>query len=119
MSKEKGNDMTPNEINAAIAEIRGWIKFYEEGDDEGTGKWFWHRGNENLSAPPDYYHSLDACAEFERTMTDTRQMEAYVFYVKQIIGRPDVIFNLDYCMIVLPPQIKCEAFLRMHNKWRE
>ena len=131
MSKEKGNVMTPEEINRKIAELCGWkfiIGDYVSWDKvierEGGRVAAWRNPQGVCYEPadriiPDYYHSLDACAEFERTLTDTRQMEAYVFYIKQSFGILDNVYNVEFCLTTLTAPQRCEAFLRMHNKWRE
>jgi hypothetical protein len=63
--------MTNEEITIAVHEALGWIKLLE-----GPNHYGYKRGDEwhYLHQVPNYPESLDACAEFEATLTDHELM---------------------------------------------
>ena len=117
MSNEKGNDMTPEEINKEIAELLGWTELYIAHSQYLWGR---HPNTGRMWQVDDYYHSLDACAEFERKM-ESRPIGFYLAELHYVCSRqsaPYMCANPRVVIIATAPQ-RCEAFLRMHNKWRE
>ena len=118
--------MKPEEINKAIAEKCGWYVANEcicnilrarDGSPE----------LEPVAPLPDYYHSLDACAEFERTLgdSDSRPALDYWIAVGRVVSKPTkepgktyrTISEVDKMRATAPQ--RCEAFLRTHNLWKE
>lgn len=77
----------------------------------------------DVEALPNYPTSLDACREFEQTIKDTQQgyYNAVLFNIatnrnlSSAIKEPSFIFQA----ITATPLQRCEAFLRLHNKWIE
>jgi hypothetical protein len=78
----------------------------------------------------DFYHSLDACAEFERTIQPMDWYD-YAKRIRIIIQRdcnkpecydpgcaPAVMIADIWFYCATAPQ-RCEAFLRLHGKWVE
>lgn len=109
--------MTPKQINRAIAELCGW--------KPGPGQigfckaWFEICGETLLPEHqvPDYFHDLNACAEFERTLdvnvgSEDSPRYAYSTQVYNIVPQGQQPFRAT------APQ-RCEAFLRLHGKWKE
>ena len=58
-----------------------------------------------------YAESLDACAEFERTLDRIRRRE----YVRQLYH----ITENDFGALCATPAQRCEAFLCMKGMWKE
>lgn len=137
--------MTPTEINRAIAELCGWKLHRETGKlfndmaysfvcaypRDGTtnfdGEWIsWSdlKPNEFTSDNdiPNYHASLDACAEFERTIRDDYSRSCYAETLSTVrIGEElDDLNSLEVfeTATASAPQ-RCEAFLRLHEKWEE
>lgn len=101
--------MTPEAQIIAIAEACGWIKTYEEGEDEGCGKWFWHKGNQNLKRPPDYCNDLNAMHEAEKVL-ESNQEQSYFELLHDIAG------NLKFYRATAAQ--RAEAFLKTLNLWK-
>jgi hypothetical protein len=85
--------MTPEEINVAITEILGY---------------------RNAKFIPHFFSDLNACAEIEKTLN-----EGAILDYRETLS--DML--KDDCRIGLgfhatAPQ-RCEAFLRMHGRWKE
>lgn len=100
--------MTPDQINRAIAELCGTIRVDRIEADKEAGAII------TYTKCPDYFHDLNACAEFERTMENqfTTDAERYWRLLESMApDHPHVIF-------ATAPQ-RCEAFLRLHGKWTE
>jgi hypothetical protein len=96
--------MKPEEINRAILVARG----YKLGGDhwqEVGGKMV------NIDNPPDCHGSLDACAEFERTLDRIQRRE----YVRQLYH----ITENDFGAHCATAAQRCEAYLRMKELWNE
>lgn len=89
--------MNESEMRIAIATKCGWIKAYEEGEDEGTGNWFWHRGNQNLRQPPNYPADLNAMHEAEKVLNEKQQ----VWYLQKLtqVRFKDGVSGMIACMI--------------------
>jgi len=104
--------MTTNEQRIAIAEACGWIRAYEEGDDEGCGKWFWHKGSKNLKQPPDYLNDLNAMHEAEKVFLKMETLcfwETYSNRLTTSLGCTD-IFHATAAQ-------KSKAFLQTLGLW--
>jgi len=114
--------MNDEEINRAIAEHLGWIV------PDGCANWrtrpdgkmvFFNPLSEQ-DPIPNYCGDLNACAEFEKTIVD---WVCYRIKLSNVLGigyAPD----LDICedvraFVSAKPKQRCEAFLRIHNKWKE
>ena len=115
--------MTPDEIRIAVAECCGWQQHkYNRAycSCPSTPKGaaiLWPTGL------PNYPASLDACAEFEKTLTFNFNAE------KNGSEWMDYLEWLGYCgenntselarLILATPLQRCEAFLRVKGKWRD
>ena len=94
--------MKNEEINIAIAESLGWKTI--EGIWVGPKNW---KGEE----VPKYAESLDACAEFERTL-ELRDLADYSYKLMDIT-------NTTYEAITATARQRCEAYLRVKGNWRD
>lgn len=74
----------------AIAERVGW-KLNDDWRRPGIGKWYEKKGEpaRRLVRLPDYLNDLNACAEFEATLTD-RQYESYRQELYFVAGSNDI-----------------------------
>ena len=99
--------MTNKEINDAVFRSLGW-SIVEDSPYKGCN---WNRGAAYTAKPPNYAESLDACAEFERTLDRIQRRE----YVRQLY---DITEN-DFGAHCATPAQRCEAFLRVKGKWRD
>lgn len=70
---------------------------------------------------PDVYNSLDACAEFERTLA-REERKKYIIQLIMVVGpaakrdSPTDWENGWYEITAIAPQ-RCEAFLRVKDLW--
>ena len=115
--------MESKEINKLIAEACGWRLIH--GDFVSWGKVNERVGGKTIAwrnpqgvcyEPswqhlPNYYASLDACAEFERTLDKIQRRE----YVRQLYH----ITENDFGAHCATPEQRCEAFLRIKGLWVE
>ena len=102
--------MKPEEINNAIAEKCG----YSEEEIE-----FGYTLSQMSEPLPDYYNSLDDCAEFERTL-DVRRFRIYGQHLARTCQyKGDDTWSDERKLICATAPQRCEAFLRMHNLWKE
>lgn len=116
--------MTPTEINRAIAEIQGWIPTkttvtFDGGWECEETRWAYPGKGSGHFNPPNYHGSLDLCAEFEATIKSSADICRYVVRLEEIIqgpGFPSPIGTIAFVRATAPQ--RCEAFLRMHNKWK-
>lgn len=101
--------MSPQEQNIAIAEACGWKRpFGNTGD--------WERPDGSMArhlSIPSYHSDLNACAEFEATLTPIQE-EFYRLKLSSITHRG----GRDRNVFATAPQ-RCEAFLRTLNLWKE
>lgn len=70
------------------------------------------------SDPPRFSESLDACAEFERAMTDKVDRVRYMEELGMIInrdhdGEPRFIGATPYHFATATPEQRCRAFVKM------
>lgn len=97
--------MTTDKIRIAIAQELGWT--------ERVSGW-WKDPDRNREddgeLPPNYPASLDACAEFEKTLTE----EEYQQFGLELL-------KLNHTQRVLSATTlqRCEAYLRVKGKWVE
>lgn len=138
--------MTPDQINAAIAELCGEQRmfavekggmYYREGGHGYTcslleaGRYMESAAKRELCAGEpmsivpfpgkNYYGDLNACAEMEATLTD----EQYIKYAQELNAtwfkaNPTLKNRIGICRSAsaTAPQ-RCEAFLRLHGRWVE
>lgn len=100
--------MTPEEINIAIAESLGVMK------------WSYALPKKVPHCDMlDYHSSLDACAEFEATITTPFEMSCYASLVFEQLSEVDQSGELDFCMITATAPQRCEAYLRLKRLWKE
>jgi hypothetical protein len=110
--------MKPLEIRIKIAALRGWTEIKEHlgsawgippekfnceaisiiGSQVGDGYYI-----------PDYFNDLNACREFEKSLTEEEQ-ERYAAAIARRIG-----FDFDYDswfdLISISPEVRCYAFM--------
>lgn len=89
--------MTQQEKNQRMCERAGWVKFFEPGDEEGTGRWVWHKGNKNVRRLPNLFESLDAVHEVEMHLGNSANPTAalwwqYIETLTKICGNVPAIF---------------------------
>jgi len=109
--------MTPEEQNIAIAEALGWtnVRMQYSGPDVGIvgrleGQW--------AGRPvPAYRSDLNACADFEATLTDHERHEMYPHVLQQVYVK-DWNTKETNPLYATAPQ-RCEAFLRTRGIWRD
>lgn len=74
--------LTDDEIKSLIRKSQGWTEL-----KEGPHPYGWRLGDEwhYLHNVPNYPGSLDACAEFEKTLTTEEQQE-YFYQLNEEVG---------------------------------
>lgn len=109
--------MTPQEINIAIAQACGWnwesktTLVHPKGDGNGYVV-FNDKGEiDSFYKLPQYHTSLDACAEFEATLT-SEEREDYCACLWTVTAH-------EFATITATAPQRCEAFLRVKGPWRE
>jgi len=117
--------MTKDEINIAISEICGWVpvRNHWEKDDVSA---YCNDSHCHLQLP-DYHGDLNAMHEAERTLDGTTEWngeenhtcaeEAYMGHLSKAVK--DGRFADDWQLITATAAQRAEAFLRVHNLWRE
>lgn len=107
--------MTPEAQKIAIAEALDSVAFERHPIDseliaDGDGGW---------KELPDYLNDLNACHEFEKTLTHEQKAEyldcLYQFAVRESDGVTDELFLQVHATAAQ----RAEAFLRTIGKWRE
>lgn len=97
--------MTPEEINIAIA------------DSLGVMKWSYALPKKVPHCDMlDYHSSLDACAEFEATM-DKQEQSDYICALGGLCQEPDLDDWAGVCFATAPQ--RCEAYLKLKGLWKE
>lgn len=68
-----------------------------------------------------YTRSLDACAEFEKTITSESDKNHYVNLLNQIYDEFGELSNVcsDFMLATATAVQRCEAYLRMKGLWSE
>jgi len=111
--------MTEEQINIAIAESLGW-KLHSELDETWCAP---HQSDcplvNELVPRPNYTTSLDACAEFEKSMDCT----TCAIYSRTLRDKcdenpPSDVSAENYGWHASPKD-RCEAYLRTMNLWKE
>jgi hypothetical protein len=96
--------MTQKEKRIKIAEACGWAKSKSQHPD---WEWIWMRGESHCYALPDYFGSLDAMHEAERSIKDSSFWKTYKYILK--------------CMPIDPihatAEQRAEAFGQALNLW--
>lgn len=127
-------DMTKDEIRIAVAEAMGWTRMDEDFNPGVHGKTLFTCGTSLQGTPPcdkdkpeddqayekvpNYPESLDACAEFERALTEDECVE-YNSWLVSVIGPTVRLAKSDTWTWGALPMQRCEAFLRVKSLWRE
>lgn len=139
--------MTNEEIRIAVAELCGytWSKPHfghdsiwhvtpiSPGQDDlwndDSSKWAGepHDVQQEIQLLPNYPESLDACREFENKL-NTEQFYAYWDILYAMISPINLVIEKQKqkvrwkgqveCARATPLQ-RCEAFLSLHNKWKD
>jgi hypothetical protein len=98
--------MTPEQQNIAIAEVMGWTNIAAPPYQDWQHPTLPSRNTP--SGRPAYHSDLNACAEFESTLTGNEWDK----YCDHFGG------SLRGCASATAPQ-RCEAFLRVKGLWRD
>jgi hypothetical protein len=78
------------------------------------------KDNEIRRNLPNYHASLDACREFEATIKTLNDMGDYMVNLERAITGVGIRSTSgQFAMITATAAQRCEAFLRMHKKWKE
>lgn len=100
--------MTDNEIREALAETQGY---------ERRADGFWREvGHVGSCGIPDYPSDLNACAQFEATLSRDERITYRKFLYLVVLDDPN---NPDNDTTFATPPQRCEAFLRVKGLWRE
>lgn len=99
-------NLTNEEIKALIRKSQGWTELKEGAVHHG-----WKRGDEwhYLNNVPNYPKSLDACAEFEKTLT-TEQRHDYVRALRRITEAWDAM--PEFTTTFATARQRCLAYLK-------
>ena len=95
-------NLTDDEIRIKVAEAMGWDKVYK--GPEPDNRWISPCGRyKTLEEIPNYPLDLNACAEFEKTLTD-----------KELWQIDAILFNLPDCRapFVATARQRCLAYLK-------
>lgn len=123
--------MTPEQIRVAVAEELGWRVV------EGTlafppktliDEWLASLPKEQADQVmavdyceiPNYDSDLNACHEMEKMLKDTERVK-YGGVLHEMYNKSDTGLTCHPCYFALTatPLQRCEAFLRVRNKWRD
>jgi len=114
--------MTTQEIRIAVAELCGWRQTgaqCEPGQNEVkhfSRNYGIAREQRLLEYElPNYPESLDACREFEGTLRDDNSLTGKVAYCNILMR---VCGTYQGCVTSTALQ-RCEAYLKMNNKWKD
>jgi len=118
--------MTNLEINSRIATLCGWILM----PPRGIFKILYQSPTGRIEPePPQYTDSLDACCEFENSMTSEEYSKYRVHLFTASAGaNSDVFESMKGVSVPMhfsrgrafhnaTPLQRCEAFLRLKNQW--
>lgn len=103
--------MTPEAQKIAIIKAIGW---HQKEIAKGSGL-FWHdpKGTSKaLYEIPNYLGNLNACAEFEATLTTRKMQDEYSYEIARMFVNGD---TFDVITATAPQ--RCEAFLRVKALW--
>ena len=112
--------MTDEQINIKIAELCGYRKATERDRTRGKYEWVainpdgfevgWSDNCEYHHCIPNYAADLNACHEFEKTLT---HINDWMLYDKALA---EIAEGFTFHATA---RQRCEAFLRVHGQWEE
>jgi len=116
--------MTDEEINVKVAEKMGWqhqlttVDSPVEKDGMRLPNYFgpsieawWHPTIEGVWVnPPKFTTSLDACSQFERTLTD-KEIKGYIECLKDLLRAHMNSYRSVWAKITASPLQRCKAYL--------
>lgn len=115
--------MTTEQINVAIAESMGWVKLDKRVPSvvPNGGYYEYQNGDVFRHQLPNYCSDLNACADFERTLTPDESADYYCTHLPDVVGA-----DTDDWMHKQLPKLasatalqRCEAYLRVKELWVE
>lgn len=121
--------MTPENINAAMAELDGWKDQHPLGEHRVEYRWLNPNGFAYSEHIPDYYSDLNAVARMEKLLDNETniipsegfdtQFGMYIGMLEEVVG-PTVAEDDIYAAVIIAtaPQ-RCEAILRTLGKWKD
>lgn len=107
--------MTPTEINAAIAELCGWVNIrFVSGEPMGRPP----KTTDRYEVVANYYGDLNATheAEVQKELHHYPKREQYYPLLIEVTNRID---GKGYPLWMATAPQRCEAFLRLHGRWVE
>lgn len=124
--------MSDDEIRVAIAEKLNWVR-----KESPRGVWYWYEqggkffpaGAKPAYKLPDFPNDLNACHEFEKSLTAV-QWNLYTHFI-EVVTRGDIVSWLpgwmdinpsrliDACLVHSTARQRCEAFLCVHGLWKD
>ena len=113
--------MTNDQIRIAVAELCGWTQINATlvnrgGEPVGFSPHIKGPAIAKMQMVPNYPFSLDACAEFEKNAQEGYFQELGLRCGAAFQSNPDIAVQ---CAATATPLQRCEAFLKLHNKWKE
>lgn len=128
--------MNSEKIRIRVAEACGWKPGEDDRMRDGTYRWDVRRNGTIFGSKPmtyldsdefcgsylcdqrvpDYPNDLNACAEFERTLTQDERITYKRFLYLIVLDDPG---NLDNDTTFAMARQRCEAFLRTKGLWEE
>jgi hypothetical protein len=117
--------MTPDEMRVRIAELLGFtnvhrLNKWKEGTPHSDGTLVGDRDGLTKRPLQNYDTSLDACAEFEATLTDDEHFE-FRSALYDLAMKEDASHTIQDCArqtVSATALQRCEAFLRVKGEWR-
>ena len=115
---KRGLFYRPNGHGYTDRQSEAWKLPFEE-----AKKHEYPRGEEPVTirkaGDPNYHASLDACAQFEATLTSPREQADYAARLQRAISGPGMrAYVGEFAIATATAPQRCEAFLRLHGKWR-
>lgn len=117
--------MTPQEVNRAIAAITKPVTLDLLSPVKCESVVDTERGTLTFIFTPNYYESLEACAQFEATLK-THELELYGELIAEHFGLDTDHYNGWNFSVgeaakitMLPATKRCEFFLRVHGKFMD
>lgn len=107
--------MTPKAQRIAIAEACGWKNCV--GDSGFVTRYKGTPSETTVRVTlPDYLNDLNACHEFEKTLTDPLRKKYQSVLIAEVIGW--IAYDNERISIHATAAQRCEAFLRTIGKWK-
>ena len=103
----------------SIAESLGWSYV----KDNGQGLFGMEPGCESMAFVPEYLNDLNACHEFEKTLTKD-QWQAYLLNLVDVVSRtrgnedPDTNAEAGFLLVTATAEQRAEACLRTKGLWQ-